>query len=127
MPYVIILAVGYDPLVLETRSRVLQSAGYLVTSVLSSKQAIAQFLEGDFDLVVLCHSIPEKERQRLVSVIREHSSRTPIIFISSGLGQRDPSADVTIESDPKDLLSGLRAVLHEYRERLDERDSYSST
>lgn len=126
MPRVVVLAVGYDPLLLETRSRVLQSAGYTVTSVRSLKQAVSQFREGDFDLFVLCHSVPEEDRQRFVSLIRGHASRTPIVFVSAAPGQLDPSADVTVENDPNDLVSGLREVLRGHRERLDDQDSHSS-
>ena len=124
MPRVVVLAVGYDPLLLETRSRVLQSAGYTVTSVRSLKQAVSQLLEGDFDLVVLCHSIPEGDRQRFASLIRRHTLRTPVVFVSATPGQLDSSADVTVENDPNDLVSGLREALRGHRERLDDQDSH---
>lgn len=124
MPRVVVLVVGYDPLLLETRSRVLQSAGYAVTSVRSVKKAVSQFLEGDFDLVVLCHSIPEGDRQRFASLIRGRSSRTPVVFVSAAPGQLDPSADVTVENDPNDLVSGLREVLRGHREQFDDQGNH---
>jgi DNA-binding response OmpR family regulator len=119
---VVVLAIGYDPVLLETRSQVLRSAGYTVVSARSLKQAIPQFLEGDFDLVVLCHSIPEEDRQRFMNLIRRHTSRTPVVFISSGFGQLDRSADVTLENDPDDLVAGLREVLSRNRERVNDRN-----
>lgn len=119
MPRVVVLAVGYDPLLLDTRSRVLQNAGYTVVSARSLRQALTQFHEGDFDLVVLCHSIPEEDRRQFACLIREHSSCTPIVFVSSGLGQYDRTADLTTENNPDDFISALREILSRSRERLD--------
>jgi CheY-like chemotaxis protein len=123
MPRVVVLAVGYDPVLLETRSQVLEGAGYTVVVIRSLKRAVTEFLEGDFDLIVLCHSIPQDDRQRFADLIRGHSPRTPIAFVSSSLGQYDASADLTIESNPTDLLSGLRELLSRNQKRLHDRDT----
>jgi CheY-like chemotaxis protein len=111
MPHTLVLAVGHDPVLLETRSQVLQGAGYTVIPELSLKKAVARFPEEDFDLVLLCHSIPADDRERMVRLIREHTSSTPIVCIATTLGQRDLFADATIESDPDELLNGLHDVL----------------
>jgi CheY-like chemotaxis protein len=112
MPHTLVLAVGHDPVLLETRSQVLQGAGYTVVPELSLKKAVAMFRDGDFDVVLLCHSIPCVDRERLVRSIREHTSRTPIVSIATTLGQRDLLADATIDSDPGELLNGLHDVLN---------------
>lgn len=111
MPHILVLAIGRDPLLLETRSQVLQGAGYTVVPELSLKKAVARFSEGDFDLVLLCHSIPAKDRELLTQLLREHTSRTPIVSVSSNLSAFDSFADATVESDPKELLVGLRELL----------------
>jgi hypothetical protein len=69
-----ILAVGQDDFHLDTRT-----AGYVVESVMSLTQALNQFLTADFDLVLLCHSIPLnlKERDRLTCAIRASGSPVP--------------------------------------------------
>ena len=123
MLHVVVLTVGNDPVLLDTRSQVLRSAGYTVVSARSIKQATVTFVEGDFDLVVLCHSISEEDRQRFAVFIRERTLRTPVVFVASSLGQRDPSADVTIQNDPDDLIAGLRTALTRNREWLDDRQS----
>lgn len=110
MPHILVLAIGHDPLLLETRSQVLQAAGYTVIPELSLKKALAKFREGDFDLVLLCHSIPAQDRQRLVRLIREHTSRTPIVSVATTLGQHDLFADGTLQSDPNELLKGLHDI-----------------
>src|SRR5690348_3227122 len=112
MPHTLILMVGRDRILVETRSQVLRAAGYSVVATFTPRQAIDEFVKGDFDLVLLCHSISGDGRERLVKVLREYTSRTPIISVAAFSGQFDGFADGTIESDPSLLLAGLREVLH---------------
>jgi hypothetical protein len=58
--------------------------------------------------VLLCHSIPAQGRERLTRLLREHTSRTPIVSISCSVSAL---ADATIGNDPKELLGGLRELL----------------
>jgi DNA-binding response OmpR family regulator len=111
MPTIVILAVGSDQLLLGTQRLILQSAGYCVVSALSVIEAINRFLSGDFDLVILGHSIPTKDRDRLTSVIRESGSLIPIVLIAGPHHQGDSFADTTIESDPKTLLVEIKEIL----------------
>lgn len=115
MPHILILMVGRDRILVETRSQVLRAAGYSVATTFTPRQAIDEFVKGDFDLVLLCHSIPEDARERLVSALRKYTSRTPIISVAAFSGQFDGFADATIESDPSLLLASLREVLHRSR------------
>jgi CheY-like chemotaxis protein len=121
MPHTLVLAIGHDPVLLETRSQVLQGAGYTVIPELSLKKAVARFREGDFDLVLLCHSIPAQDRELLTQLLRQHSSRTPIVSVSASLSALDSFADATIGNDPGELLVGLRELLVEDRRCLDGR------
>src|SRR5437868_776373 len=92
----LILAVGRDPVLLDTRKQILQSVGYAVTPVLLTNETLTQFPHGHFDIVILCHSIPGGDRKEIVRLFREQSSRTPIVFVSSIYGDNDPSADATV-------------------------------
>ena len=109
MREILILAVGNDPVLLQTRKQILQNAGYIVLSV-STSEAITQLRQRDFGIVILCHSIPADDRARLTGFIREHRPGSRVIFISSNFGVRDPLADATIESDPEHLVASMRAV-----------------
>jgi CheY-like chemotaxis protein len=102
----------------------LQAAGYTVVCSLSPKQAVDQFLQGDFDLILLCHPIPPEDRERLARLIREHTSRTPVISISPTLGQHDLFSDATIESDPRELVTGIRRVLRRNGEHVSGGDGH---
>lgn len=108
----LILAVGQDSALLDSRSSVLRAAGYMVDSVLSIRQAIDHFRAGDFDLVALCHSIPSQDRDRLTCLIRASGSSTPVVTIAAMPGQSpDAFADATIESHPNKLIPGIEAAL----------------
>jgi DNA-binding response OmpR family regulator len=111
MPHTVVLAVGRDPVLLETRSQVLQAAGYTVIPERSLKKAVARFREEDFDLVLLCHTIPAQDRERLTQLLREHTSRTPIVSISCSVSGLDSFADATLGNEPEELLLGLRELL----------------
>src|SRR5258705_7523898 len=97
MPLTIVLSVGFDPSLLRPRTLVLQSAGYLVESASSLKEAVDRFQSGDFDLVLLFHSVPRKDRYRLTSVLRSSGSRIPIISIVGTLGECNSLSSATLD------------------------------
>jgi DNA-binding response OmpR family regulator len=111
MCHTLVLMVGRDKTLAETRSKVLQQAGYTVECAFSFTQAIDKFLAGDFDLILLCHSIPAEDRERLTLQLRQHTTRTPIITVAAFMGQRDPFADATIDNDPAELITGIREIV----------------
>src|ERR1039457_3248853 len=116
MPLTLVLAVGLDSLSLEIRNSLLQSAGYIAVSALSLKEAANQFLNGDFDLVLLDNSLTTKDRDRITSLIRVSGSRTPVVSIASQTvapknGHDDSFVDATFDEHPDNLLRGIRGVL----------------
>jgi DNA-binding response OmpR family regulator len=111
-PRAVILAVGLDSSLLRTRALVLQSAGYVVQSASSVKDAVRSFLAGDFDLVLLCHSVPSLERDRLTCLIRASGSHTPVASVSGNSCPNDAFVTATLEDGPDKLLRGIRDVLH---------------
>ena len=111
MSLTLLFSVGLDPSSLNDRNLVLESAGYSVVSAFSLKEAVSCFHDGDFDLVLLCQSVPKKERDRLISWIRASGSRIPIITVSGNLSEQDGFATETIENDPISLLTGISEVL----------------
>jgi DNA-binding NtrC family response regulator len=112
MPHIITLSVGRDPLLLQTRGQVLRSDGYTVSSTFSAEQARQQFKAGDFDIVILCHSIPARERERLADAIHSHSPNTPVVVVAAGYGSKDRAADAVIDNEPATLLQELPKLLH---------------
>jgi CheY-like chemotaxis protein len=111
MPLRVVLAVGFDQSLLRLRTLVLQCAGYHVESASSLKEAVDRFQSGDFDLVLLCHSVPRKDRYRLTSFLRSSGSRTPIVSIAGTLGECDAFVTATLEDGPNKFLAGVRDVV----------------
>jgi CheY-like chemotaxis protein len=108
----VILNVGSDATLLDTRRMILQAAGYIVESANSIEEAIERFRRGDFDLVLLCHSLSEGDGRRLIGLVRASGSRTPVVAVGGGSGEYpDGVADATLESRPRNLISGVRNVL----------------
>jgi DNA-binding response OmpR family regulator len=64
-----ILSVGINHELLPLRNRVLREGGYAVEQQSDLSGVLHVFMGGDFDLVILCHSIPVKERQRIATAI----------------------------------------------------------
>src|SRR5580693_4664431 len=107
----IVLAVGFDLSLMTTRDLVLQSAGYVVVEASSLEEAVDHFQSGDFDLVLLCHSVPAGDRERLASLIRASGSRIPIVSIATSLGECDAFANSTLEDGPNKFVAGIRDAL----------------
>jgi DNA-binding response OmpR family regulator len=117
MPLTVVLSVGLDPGLLKARNLVLQSAGYVVVSAFSIKEAAKQFQAGDFDLVLLCQTIPAKDRDGLTWWMRSSGSGIPVVCVSGSLWSGDVVAGVTVGSEPSALLLGIQEVLISTRNR----------
>lgn len=108
----VILNVGHDPTLLSTRHKVLRSAGYIVESTCSIEYAFNRLRDGDFDLVVMCHSLLETVRMGLTRCLRDAGLSVPLISVGTtnkpGL---DQFADVNSSSAPRELLHNIEAFL----------------
>jgi hypothetical protein len=117
MPRNAILSAGRDRPLLYTRNRVLEEAGYSVTPATTSAETVERFFTGDFDLVVLCHSIPIEERERIAMLVHNHSPSTPVIVLADMATRRYNFGDLTVESDAGSLLESLPLALKMADER----------
>jgi CheY-like chemotaxis protein len=112
MQIAVVLVVGFDSSLMRTRSLVLQSAGYIVESASSLKEAVDRFRVGDFDLVLLCHSIPMKDRDHLTCLIRATGSLTPVVSITRNSitrnhGECAEFVNATLEDGPNKFLASI--------------------
>jgi CheY-like chemotaxis protein len=111
MPETLVLSVSLDPIALYAREAVLRSAGYIVVSTSSIKEAIHLFQDGDFDLMILCPTLSAKDRERLTGWIRASGSRIPIASISSASREHIVCPDTTFEKNPVELVAGIKCML----------------
>ncbi|SRR6266567_4185135 len=80
----LLLSVGAQPELLRLRNAVLRNAGYYVHAESSVYEAMHLFMRGDFDLVILCHTIPEAEKVNLLTAIKTATASTPVIIVRDG-------------------------------------------
>jgi DNA-binding NtrC family response regulator len=111
MTSTVILAVGLDSSLLESQSSVWQSAGYIVTTAGSIREAIIHFRDGDFDLVLLGHSLPAASREKLTFLIRASGSSVPVVYISNPSNDCDSFADATIQNEPTNMLKAIGELM----------------
>jgi DNA-binding NtrC family response regulator len=107
MPLTLVLAVGMDSALLAGQRPIWQSAGYFVTHAGSIREAIVQLRDGDFDLVLLFHSIPAESRERLTFLIRSSGMRIPVVCVVDSSSDHDSFADATFRNEPDHLLRGI--------------------
>lgn len=111
MPQTLLLTIGRDVTLLSTRTAILRQAGYIVQPVSSLREAVAQFAEGEFDIVLVCHSVPAKDRESLTSFVRARSPLTQLLQIATLDFETDTGADATVSANPEALLEGVAAAL----------------
>lgn len=110
----LILNLGKDVSLLSTRHEVLRSAGYIVETTSSIARALKSLREGDFDVVVMCHSLSEGERTYLTNCIRETGSTIPVIVVEAGDSRSNHRfRDESSGSAPDELLRKVGAVLRQ--------------
>jgi len=107
----VVLAVGLEPSLLATQSTEWKSAGYIVQSAGSLREAIGHFRDGDFDLVLLGNSISVENRERLTFLIRASGAQTPVVLMESRSADLDSLADATLKNDSSEILTGLGELM----------------
>jgi DNA-binding response OmpR family regulator len=102
---------------MKTRSLVLLKAGYAVREAITISQAIKVFGKCDFDLFIVCHSIPDEERIELIRAIRAMDPSAKIVVI-----RRNGGLSATIANEPIHSLDGPAALLTAVAHALDVKD-----
>ena len=78
----VVLSIGSDRTLLRVRDQVLSAAGYVVRERLPSQVNAAT--DEQFDIIILCHSIPQDERRRIVHHLRSQKHNVPILLVQAG-------------------------------------------
>lgn len=107
-----ILSVSYDEPLLHTRQWILETAGFNVISALGFTEAITHCKAGVFDLLIIGHSIPPRDKAALVKVVRDHDHTRVLALLRAGempLAEADLSIDAW--EGPDVLLTAVQRVL----------------
>lgn len=107
-----ILTISRDRLLQASRTLLLESVGYTVIA-LASDDAVAEFMKlamhPTIDLVLMCHSVPERNRVLLCKVIKLIYPAAPILMLYNGYDPTAAVVDGRLENmhDPQSLVETL--------------------
>ena len=109
-----ILQVAYYDTLQEIRAKMLEAAGYQVTSVLGNDNAMG--LNGAViataDLVVVGFSTPHSVRAAMVHWFKAHYPKIPVVALQFYGWEKFPEADVaTLSEDPTIWLAEIASIL----------------
>lgn len=95
------------------RTLILRQAGYEVTSALDDKEAIRLFgAPNSFDLVLLCHSVPESSRVVLVNNFKALKSTVPVLMLYNGYDPTHATVDGSLHNlDSPDAMLNMIGFL----------------
>jgi DNA-binding NtrC family response regulator len=115
-----ILSVSYDSVLLATRQMLLEQKGYNVTSALGFSEAVEDCQNEGFDLFVLGHSIPEKDKLHLIKTFRG-SCPAPILSLER-VGEKQVRCDFHASpDDPERFLQVVDDILAGRESRSEQR------
>ena len=105
-----ILCVSWDPALAESRQLLLSEFGYNVTSVLGHDQSIER-CSTKADLLLLGHSVPRNEKQRILDCFRRFNSAPALSLLAPG---QDKLPDVEYAAeifDPQQLMITIQEII----------------
>ena len=112
-----ILSVSYDSVLLATREMLLKQKGYQVTSAFGFTESMEHCRNGRFDLFILGHSIPHKDKLQLINAFRDNCP-APILSLQR-FGETDvPSHFYASPDDPEKFLKVVDEILAAQETRL---------
>jgi DNA-binding NtrC family response regulator len=108
-----ILSISYDGSLLWTRQLLLQQMGYSVVSAEGFVAALdaCEAPNNKFDLAILGHSIPAKDKERIISHFKQLCD-APILALLRPHEGTMQTATRSIEADPPEgLIAAVREML----------------
>ena len=100
---------------LLARKSVLEEHGYQVSAYSSPHDALAEFSEQPYDLVVTDYRMPRMNGAQLIAEIRDLTPKVPIVLVSGvvdvlGLDEKTTGANVVIPKSSTEITHLIRAV-----------------
>ncbi len=104
-----ILSVSYDRGLLLKRQMSLENAGFEVVSAEGAAEAL-EHQSGDFDLIILGHTIPHHEKRAIATAFLKAGSHTPVLSLLRRGDPPIPEATRVIEPSPTLVLETVRSM-----------------
>lgn len=113
----LVLVVSAETTIRQTRTLLMEGAGYRVVAAESRHKAIQIAQQFDFDIVILDHTLNKHDRIRCIRFIRQVAPATRILVLhKSGT---DCGADLCLDSreGPERLMSCVRTLLASHTQK----------
>ena len=117
-----ILLVDDNKLGLSARKSVLEELGHKIATASNGVDAMEQFGDSKFDLVVTDYKMPRMNGLELIVGLRKIAPDLPVILISGfvdslGLNEETTGADVVIQKSANEVSHMVRAVARLLRKK----------
>jgi CheY-like chemotaxis protein len=94
-----VLCISYDESLLLTRKMILEQAGFEVTPALGFAEAMeACRNEPGFELIVIGHSMPRKDKTAIIHTLRSMQCNAPVLSVRRHNDPPLPEADYSVDS-----------------------------
>jgi len=104
-----VLLLGKDPLLLETRARILWGCGHSVEFTQYTADAMERLANSSFDFVVICHTVKENDREAVMHSLEVARRRTRVVCLYRGTHGGVRRAEWVDISDPENLVEAIAA------------------
>jgi CheY-like chemotaxis protein len=117
-----ILLVDDNKLGLSARKCVLEEVGHRIATAVNGVDALEQFANAKFDLVVTDYKMPRMDGLELIAGLRKTQPDLPVILISGfvdalGLSEENTGADVVIQKSANEVSHLVRSVARLLRKK----------
>jgi CheY-like chemotaxis protein len=103
-----ILSVGIDKILMTSRTLLLRNAGYTVQEAYTVDRAINLAEEDLIDIVLICHTVAQRDKHAMISAVREKRRLIPILYVRSYAYESAPHTCIAVDNDPEALLKTLK-------------------
>jgi len=105
-----ILSISYDKALLHTRELMLSREGFEIESAVGFTAAIEACKQGQFDRVIMGHSIPPADKAAIITQLRGMCD-TPILALRRPNDEPLKSAEYNLDSgDPQTFLNYVKEI-----------------
>jgi DNA-binding response OmpR family regulator len=105
-----ILSISYDKALLHTRELMLSREGFEVESAVGFSAALQACEKGEFDLMIMGHSIPPEDKAAIIKQLRAVCD-TPILALRRANEAPVKAAEYNLDSgNPERFLSYVKEI-----------------
>jgi hypothetical protein len=110
-----VLVYGLDPMLVETRAKVIHTGGFCTCEAVSASQLSERLNRARCSALILCHSLSEEESGRASQLAKRKIPGIKVIAMSA---QRSQSAPAFYDESlvgfvgPEELLSAVKRAIH---------------